>query len=274
MTELLAGYRNVVDLCLLNGTVALAAWLLLRVDRFSLATGGLMALGAYAAVVATTRFGLSFPAALALGTLLGVLAAALVAWPVLRLRGDYFALATLAFSEVVRVVAFNWDGVTGGALGITGIPPLTETWHLALAFALPAAAVLWLEAGPVGRAVAALRSDDAPAQALGLDIGALRFAAFVASGALCGLAGGLAGHLNFFVGPNDFALLRSMDAVAAAVLGGTGQVLGPLVGATLLTVLPEALRFSAQVREVAVALVLLLAVLLLPRGVLSLGHRA
>src|SRR5690606_5334997 len=126
MINWLMSYENVVALVLLNGILGIAVYLMLSVNRFSLATGGLVAIGAYVSVLATLHAGLPFATALVLGTFAGALMALLVGLPVLKLEGDYFALATLAFTEVVRVIAFNWDDVTGGALGLDGIPRHTS----------------------------------------------------------------------------------------------------------------------------------------------------
>ena len=270
MIDWLNSYENVIALMLLHAILGIGVYLMLSVNRFSLATGGLMALGAYLSVIATQTFDLPFPVVLLLGAGIGAIAALLIGLPVLRLEGDYFALATLAFTEIVRVIALNWDSVTGGALGLMGIPAKTTTLLLAVVLVVLIGGVLWVRSTWIGRVMEATRQDEMPAQALGVDVARVRLAMFVASGAITGLAGALAGHLNFFIGPNDFGLLRSLDAVAYAVLGGLGNVVGAALGAFVFTALPEALRFSAQAREILMSLILLLAVLFLPKGLLSL----
>lgn len=270
MIDWLISYENVVALVLLNGILGIAAYLMLCVNRFTLATGGLVAVGAYVSVIATLQGGLPFPAVLAMGTAAGAIVALLVGLPVLKLEGDYFALATLAFTEVVRVIAFNWDGVTGGALGLDGIPRHTSLALLAAVLAVLVAGVWRARSSWIGRLLEATRQDEMPAQALGIDVARVRLLTFVVSGAVCGLGGGLLGHLNFFISPGDFGLLRSLDAIAYSILGGLNHVLGPVVGALVFTVLPEALRFSAQAREIILSLILLLVIVFLPRGLLSL----
>ncbi len=271
MTDFLASYDNVISLVLLNGILGIAAYLLLIVNRFSLATGGLMAIGAYVSVLSTQNLGLPFALALLLGGVTAAVIALLLGLPVLRIEGDYFALVTLAFTEIVRIIALNWESVTGGALGIVGIPTETQTWHLALALTVLAGAVYITRRSWIGRVIDAIRLDEMPAQAIGIDAARIRLILFVISGAICGVAGGLAGHLNFFIGPSDFGMTRSVDAVVYAVLGGLNSIFGPIVGALVYTVLPEALRFSAQAREIVLSLVIILAVLFLPRGLISLG---
>src|SRR3954468_12670767 len=133
ISQFFASYANIIDLCLLNALIAYGLFLALSANMFSLATGGFMALGAYCSVYLTMELGLPFAPALLAGAVLGALGAAAIGAPVLRLRGDYFMLATFAFTEVIRVIALNWDSVTGGAIGIVSIPRHTETWQLAVA---------------------------------------------------------------------------------------------------------------------------------------------
>lgn len=271
MTEFLSSYENVIALVLLNSILGIAAYLMLIVNRFSLATGGLMAVGAYVSVLATTNLGWPFALTLLLAGVVAAVVALLLGLPVLRIEGDYFALATLAFTEIIRIIALNWETVTGGALGIVGIPTETKTWHLALAVIVLAAAIYAIRRSWIGRVIDAIRLDEMPAQAIGIDAARVRLILFVVSGAICGVAGGLAGHLNFFIGPSDFGMTRSVDAVVYAVLGGLNSIFGPVAGALVYTVLPEALRFSAQAREIVLSLVIILAVLFMPRGLVSLG---
>ncbi|WP_420997352.1 branched-chain amino acid ABC transporter permease [Cupriavidus sp. 30B13] len=270
----LQSYENVIALVFVNAILGIGVYLMLSVNRFSLATGGLMGMGAYVSALASLHTGLPFAAAIGLGTLAAALVALLLGTPVLRLEGDYFALGTLAFTEVFRVIAFNWDSVTGGALGLDTIPVKTTLPELVAVLAALVVIVLAARGGRWGRIMEATRLDDMPAQSLGIDVARVRLAVFVFSGAVCGLAGALAAHMNSFIGPNDFGLQRSLDAVAYAVLGGLGQVGGAIAGATVFTVLPEVLRFSAQAREILMALILLLAIVFLPRGMLSIGGQA
>lgn len=272
MMDFLASYENVIALVLLNSMVGIAAYLMLIVNRFSLATGGLMAIGAYISVLATMHLGLPFALTLLLAGVAAAFVALLLGLPVLRIEGDYFALATLAFTEIIRIIALNWESVTGGALGIVGIPTETQTWQLAVAVIVLAASVYAIRRSWIGRVIDAIRLDEMAAQAIGIDAAQTRLILFVASGAICGIAGGFAGHLNFFIGPSDFGMTRSIDALVYAVLGGLGSIFGPIVGALVYTVLPEALRFSAQAREIVLSLVIILAVLFMPRGLISLGE--
>ena len=126
----LASYGNLVNLCLLNTLLAYGVWLALAANMFTLGTGGFMAVGAYCSVYLTMQLGAPFAVAVVAGGLLAAAVALVIGAPVLRLRGDYFMLATFAFTEVVRVIALNWDAVTGGAIGISlqERPPITVTF--------------------------------------------------------------------------------------------------------------------------------------------------
>ena len=270
MIDFFYAYHNVIDLCLLNSLLAFGCFLLLGVNLFSLATGGLMAVGAYLSIWLTMQQGWSFAPALTAAVAAASLAAFGLGSLVLRLRGDYFAMATLAFTEVVRIIALNWDSVTGGALGIFGIPKLTETWQLALALVLVIYLLWAVRSSAIGQRMRAIAADELAVSTAGHDVARFKLALFTASGAIAGLGGGLAAHLNMFVAPGDFGFLRSVDTVVAPVLGGAWNIAGPVLGALILAVLPEALRFSAQMREILIGAAMLAAVLFLPAGLVSL----
>ena len=270
MIDFFYAYHNVIDLCLLNSMLAFGCFLLLGVNLFSLATGGLMAIGAYLSIWLTMQQGWSFAPALMAGIVAASLAAFGLGSLVMRLRGDYFTMATLAFTEVIRIIALNWDSVTGGALGVFGIPKLTETWQLALLLALVIYLVWAVRNSAVGERMRAVAADEMAVSTAGHDVARFKLALFTASGAIAGLGGGLAGHLNMFVAPGDFGFLRSVDTVIAPVLGGAWNIAGPVIGATILVVLPEALRFSAQMREILIGIAMLAVVLFLPAGLVGL----
>jgi branched-chain amino acid transport system permease protein len=271
--DFMASYGNVVDLCLLNTLLAYSVWLSLSVNMFTLGTGGFMSVGAYSSVLLTMQMGIPFELAVLAGGLLAGLAALAIGIPVLRLRGDYFMLATFAFTEVVRIIALNWDWLTGGAIGIVGIPRQTQTWELTLLVAITILFAFTLRSGYLGRAIAAVRQDEVMTQAMGVNVFAYRLSLFVAGAFIGGVAGALAAHLNYFIGPADFGLLRSVDALTYPILGGFNALLGPLVGAIFTTLLPEALRFSSQWREILMGILVILVVVFLPGGAMSLLPR-
>lgn len=271
--EFLSSYGNIIDLCLLNSFIAFGVWLSLRANMFTLGTGGFMALGAYCSVYLTMQLGMPFSIAVLGGGGLAAVAAIAIGAPVLRLRGDYFMLATFAFTEVVRVIALNWESMTGGAIGIIAIPKKTETWQLAVLVLIALYVAYALRSSYFGRAIDGFRLDEVMSQSVGINVFSFKMSMFVTSGFVAGVGGAMAAHLNYFIGPTDFSLLRSVDALAYPILGGVNSIVGPILGATLTTILPEILRFSSQWREIILGLLILAVVLYLPGGAASLFRR-
>jgi len=230
-----------------------------------------MAVGAYGAALLGMRIGVPFPVALALGALLSAGLALPLGLAVFRLRGVYLAIATIGFGEVVRVVLLTLP-FTGKALGLNGIPPITQLWHIYLSLAV-VAYVLWrVQGSTVGRAWAAIREDEIAAASQGIAIRRYKLAAFVAGAAIAAWAGGLSAHLNFSIEPGDFGFTRAVQILVFAVVGGTPSVAGPIVGATLLTALPEILRPLKEYRDIFAGLILMLVIIYLPRGLVTLAE--
>src|SRR5574337_734416 len=239
----------------------------LACGMLSIANAAFMGLGAYAAALLTMNLGWPFPVVLAAGMAVPAAMAFLIGKPTLRLSGVYLAMATLAFGEVVRIVLLNTDSVTGGALGLNGIPQSTQWWHVALALALTLA-VLWrLRRSRIGRAFHAIKEDETAAGLMGIDVDGHKMLAFVLGAAIAGLAGALNAHLTFFIGPGEFGFDRAVEILTMAILGGIGSLSGPVVGAVILTLLPEVLRAFSDFRLVVNGLILVLIVLFLPRGI-------
>ncbi len=268
LDDLLWTYRNVVVSLGVNGLLALSMYAVLAAGQLSLGQAAFMGLGAYASALLTLRAGLPFWAVLPLSPLVPVGFALLVGGPTLRLSGIYLAIATIGLGEVLRAVYLNLD-VLGGALGLSGIPESAPLW---LIFALLAVALLafWrLGRSRIGRAMEAMREDETAALAMGINVRRYRLATLLASAALAGIAGALSAHATDFIGPNDYGFEPAVAILSFALLGGVGSPLAPVLGAFLLTLLPEALRGFADLRLVLNGVVIVLAVLFLPRGLLA-----
>lgn len=245
----------------------------------SLAQGAFFGVGAYAVAILATRWGLPPAAALPAAGLAAAALALIVALPVLRLESHYFALATLGLAEIAHLAAVNWEAVTGGANGIAGVPGfgLGRGWPQILAvWSLVAAAGLGFGAlfgGARGRRYRLLRDAPLAAATAGVDGGRLRLAAFVASAAAAGLAGGLYAPMLHVVSPaaTDFSIMVSL--LAMAVIGGRGSAGGAVLGAVLLVHLPEWLRGFEVAYLLAYGVALLAAVILLPAGLAGLAAR-
>jgi branched-chain amino acid transport system permease protein len=262
-----AVYSNVVVTIGINGLLALSIWLTLSCGMLSIGNAAFMGIGAYTSALITMNLGWPFPIALALGMVAPALLAFVIGKPTLRLSGIYLAMATLGFGEVVRITLLNWESLTGGALGLNGIPQLTQWWHVG--FALVAVLlVLWrLRRSKVGRAFEAIKEDDTAAGLMGIDVANTKMLAFVLGAAVAGLAGGLDAHLTFFIGPQEFGFDRGVEILTMTILGGIGSLPGPVVGAAILTLLPELLRSLRDFRLVVNGLILVVIVLFLPKGI-------
>jgi branched-chain amino acid transport system permease protein len=269
---------------LLGALLGVSVYLPLTAGQLSLATPAFYAIGGTLAALLSTRWtllggdGARFPLPsllleLVLGGLLTALLAALVGALVLRLRGIYLAIATIALVEIVRVAILNLP-FTGGAVGIFAIPqPFPEAGgYLAPAFALLALAC-WLcqrlEVLPLGRAMAAVRDDELAAGCLGIDTTRVKLTAFVLSAVVAGTTGVLAAHFLNTWNARQGSFDVSVTTLAFVILGGARTWLGPVFGGLLLTALPELLRPVGDVRLVLFGLVILLGPVLAPRGLIT-----
>ena len=262
-----AVYSNVVLTIGINALLALSIWLTLSCGMLSIGNAAFMGMGAYTAALLTMNLGWPFPISLLAGMIVPALLAFIIGKPTLRLSGIYLAMATLGFGEVVRIVLLNWESLTGGALGLNGIPQLTQWWHVLIALTLTLA-ILWrMRRSKVGRAFEAIKEDETAAGLMGIDVAGTRMLAFVLGAAIAGLAGGLDAHLTFFIGPQEFGFDRGVDILTMAILGGIGGLPGPVLGAAILTLLPELLRSLRDFRLVVNGLILVVIVLFLPKGI-------
>ena len=260
-------YSNLVLSLGINGLLALSIWLTLACGMLALANAAFMGIGAYTASILTLSYGVPLPVAIAAGMAAPALVAFIIGKPTLRLSGVYLAMATLAFGEVVRIAILNAESLTGGALGLNGIPQSTQWWHVALALGL-VLLVLWrMRRSKVGRAFEAIKEDETAAGLMGIDVASHKMVAFVLGGAIAGLAGTLNAHLTFFIGPAEYGFNRAVDILTMAILGGIGSLTGPVLGATILTLLPETLRGLGAFRLVVNGFILVLIVLFLPKGI-------
>ena len=262
-----AVYSNLVLTLGTNALLALSIYLTLSCGMLAMANAAFMGIGAYAAALLTMNYDAPFALALAGGMAAPALAAFAIGQPTLRLSGVYLAMATLAFGEVVRIAILNTESVTGGALGLNGIPPSTQWWQVALALALVLFGLWRLNRSRIGRAFEAIKEDDTAAGLMGIDVAGHKLLAFVLGAMIAGLAGALNAHLTFFIGPNEYGFDRGVEILTMAILGGINGLLGPVLGAVTLTLLPELLRSLNDFRLVVNGLILVLIVLFLPQGV-------
>jgi len=248
--------------------------------QFSLGHAGFMAAGAYGSAMVTLSFapivaaagpwaeGALFAGSLLLGGAVAALCGLLVGLPSLRLRGDYLAIVTLGFGEIIRVVIQNTESL-GGARGLEGIRPYTTLfWTFAIA-ALTVYVVACLVNSTYGRGFIAVRDDEIAAESMGIHTVKYKVVAFVVGAFFAGLAGGLYAHFITFIAPEGFNFLKSVDVVVMVILGGMGSTPGVVAAAILLTLLNEGLRDFEQYRMIVFALLLIVIMIVRPQGLLG-----
>jgi len=224
---------------------------------FSMGHAGYFAIGAYASAVVTRNLipelAISSPTlALIVACLIAMAVAGLVGYmvgfPCLRLAGDYLAIATVGFGEIIRIVIMNTEFL-GAQTGITAIPELTKWWHVVIAAGL----TLWLlhnlMRSSFGRAIISIREDEIASQAMGINVRFYKTFSFVVGALFAGLAGSLFAHMAQFISPNNFTFIISAQILLMIVIGGLGSQVGAVLGAFMVTILPELLRFNQTLAE-------------------------
>lgn len=268
----MSGYwLQVAQLVGINSLAAVGMYLTLLTGQLSVAHGALMGVGAYVAGIATARFGLPYLLALGAGSVAAAVVGAVVAWVTLRLKGIYFAIGTLAFGEALVVFLLNTDYV-GGASGLYGIPLAARWWHPWVALALALAGVAAWERGGAGVRYRAVRDDEMAARALGIDVRRVRLESFTLGAGVAGLAGGLFAHYLGILEPTKFGYVQSIQVLMFPTIGGVDHLLGGVLGAVVLTALPELLRISGQDRLMIYGAALVLAMIFRPNGLLPRGQ--
>ena len=253
--------------------------------QFSLGHAGFMAVGAYATASVTLFVGplvlplfgsakdaVGVPTLFLAALLAGGVMAALVGWlvgvPSLRLKGDYLAIVTLGFGEIIRVVFQNIEAV-GGSSGMKGILPYTNLFWTYGWVALTIFTVLMLVHSTYGRGFLAVHDDEIAAAAMGINTTRYKVTAFVIGSFFAGVAGGLYAHLKTFISPSGFDFMKSIDIVVMVILGGMGNTRGVILAAILLTVLPEVLRPVAEYRMILYSLLIIIIMLTRPQGLFT-----
>ena len=241
--------------------------------------------GAYAFTLLVVKAGWPFLAALPAAVIITALIAFLIGVVSLRLRGDFFVLASLGFQSIAFTTLYNWTDLTHGPYGISGIPRpeilglrFEETWaNLLVVIALTACVcflMLRLTKQPFGRTLQAIRDDEIAAKSLGKDTIAFKRTAFMIGGALAAVAGALFASYSSYIDPTSFALDESVFILCVVIIGGAGNFRGPVVGASILVLLPELLRFvglpnaiAANLRQIIYGLLLILMMRFRPQGI-------
>jgi len=255
--------------------------------QFSLGHAGFMSVGAYfsaavslfvvprllgGAEAGALQQGGFFLAALLAGGACAAFAGLLVGVPSLRLKGDYLALVTLGFGEIIRVTFQNVE-VLGGALGLNRIPAHTTIFWVLAFVAITVFVVTSLVHSTYGRGFLATHDDEIASEAIGLNTTNYKIVAFVIGAFFAGIAGGLYGHFKLTITPTGFDFTKSIEIVVMVILGGMGNTLGVILAAILLTLLPELLRPIAEYRMIIYSLLLIVLMLVRPQGLFNFHRR-
>ena len=262
----------------INSMIATSMFLVLYSGQLSLAAPGFMAIGAYTSVLMDLNWHTPLVLNIAVGVVLAGIMGALVGLPVLRLRGVFLAIATIGFIEALRLgVILNWP-ITGEGLGLKNptADPLGGV-PIILASLVVVVFLVWrLTKGRLGNAWAAIRQDELAALSQGIDVPRYKLIAFVLSAVIAGYAGALEAHLNFFVDPGDaqYGVTRAVQVLTFAVLGGSGFVLGPVVGALIITLLPYIFSNAGNYINILAGAFLILIIVFRPQGIVGRGGLA
>jgi len=251
----------------INLILAWSVYVVLLAGNLSFAQGAFMAIGCYASGVLTVKLGLPLvPAALAAAVLSAFLAM-LIGWPALRVRGIYLIMVTIGVTFCVRVGLENFKFV-GGVQGFGGMMGADLTTVM-VAVAVIGAALWGLSISPLQRILDAVREDDRVAESLGINTAWVKLAAFAVGAAIAAVGGALYGHFMNFVRPDNFDILVSIYVVLYVILGGVNNMFGPVLGAAIMTLLPEYFRVLAEWRPTIFGLVIVVMLLFRPEGLLS-----
>ncbi len=239
--------------------------------QLSLGHGAFMSIGAFSSALITSKLGLPITLNLVVSGCITAIAAAVIGMPILRLSGDYLAICTLGFAEIIKVIFLNLD-ITNRALGLTVAPPESFVPLPILVWFVVVFAVVCttlIHNSRFGRALSAIRCDEIAAEAMGIQVTRYKVQSFALGAFYAGVGGGLYAHFMGYINPSDFGFLKSIDILSMVVLGGMGSISGSIVGATVLSVAPEFLRFMASYRMLVYGGLLVVIMIFRPNGLMG-----
>ncbi|TQR11640.1 branched-chain amino acid ABC transporter permease [Psychrobacillus soli] len=290
-------HLQIVSFILINIILGISIYITLSSGQLSLGNAGFMGIGAYTSALLTINFDLPIFLGIILGAVVAGVFGILIGIPALRLSGVYLAIATLGFGEVIRVIFVNWESITQGSIGLSGIPhmgrELFKTFSLTgfdpdmlglknnqfiyllvvLTLLLVNILLIWFfirqNKSRVGRAFAAIKMDEKAAESMGINITYYKVLSFTQGAILAGFAGALYAHVMAYISPADFAYHRAVDILIFSIFGGSELIWGAIFGATFMTILPEALRFISDYRYMIYGVVLIAMMAFRPQGIID-----
>jgi branched-chain amino acid transport system permease protein len=260
----------------INAILAIAIFVTFYSGQLTLANAAFMAIGAYTTVLMSLYLPTPLPLNMLIGALLAGLVSVIVGLPVLRLRGVFLAIATIGFVEALRLGVILNVPITGEGQGLhnPNADPLGGIVPILISLPILAYLVWRLTRSRLGQAWSAIREDELAASSNGINVPLYKMVAFIISAVLAGYAGALETHINFFVDPTEYGIGRTIQILTFAVVGGTTNVFGPIVGAVFLTALPEIVRQFAAYRDVVNGIILILVIIFRPQGIVGRGGLA
>ncbi|HBE79182.1 MAG TPA: branched-chain amino acid ABC transporter permease [Firmicutes bacterium] len=239
--------------------------------QLSMGHAAFMSIGAFSGAILTIKLGIPFSLDILIAGSMAAFAGVIIGFPTLRLTGDYLAITTLGFAEIIKVVFLNLD-ITNRALGLSVPPPNTQiplaiyVWFLAI---LTVVIMVLIHNSRFGRALKAIREDEIAAEAMGINTTRYKIMAFSVGAFFAGIGGGLYAHFIAYINPSDFAYAKSIDILNMVVLGGLGSIPGTVIGASLLTTAPEFLGFMSKYRMLVYGAMLVFLMIFRPNGLMG-----
>jgi len=236
--------------------------------QFSLGHAAFMSIGAYASGILTAKMGMPFIVGILGAALAAALAGILIGVPTLRLKGDYLAIATLGFGEIVRIVGLNWKYV-GGAMGLNDIPRYTTwTWLFGI-IVLTVVVISNFLSSYHGRAVISIKEDEIASTSMGVNTSYYKVLVFTIGALFAGIAGALYANYFYFIRPDSFGFMKSVDILVIVVLGGLGSIRGSIISAIVLSLVSVSLQGIPELRMVIYAVLLFIMMVYKPQRVLG-----
>lgn len=236
--------------------------------QFSFGHAAFMSIGAYTSALMTLKLHTPFLVNLVAGGLFAALLGIVLAFPSMRLTGDYLGITTLGFGEIVRVVFINME-ITGGAIGLAGIPKETNFTNVFLIVILSVWGMYRITNSRFGRALAAIREDDIAAESMGINTLFYKVESFAIGSFLAGISGGLYAHSLQYINPSDFGFAKSFELLNYVVIGGLGSIPGTILGTAVLSLAPEFLRFVKEYRMLIYGALMVVMMVFRPHGILG-----
>ena len=235
--------------------------------QFSLGHASFMAIGAYTSGILTAKLDYPFAVGIIGAALMAAIAGVLIGTPTLRLKGDYLAIATLGFGEIVRIVGLNWD-YAGGAMGLNDIPPYTNWTWLYFLVVLTIVVISNFINSYNGRAVISIKEDELASESMGVNTSYYKVLVFSIGALFAGVAGALYANFFYFIKPDSFGFMKSVDILVIVVLGGLGSIRGTVVAAIVLSLVSLFLQGIPELRMVIYAVILFIMMVYRPQQVL------